>query len=97
MNTLIKLIVVPNNGKAYALPIEKEVAQYHVEEAGSQKPARRYLLEVTINKVLPDWAPNGVIRVEGFTKKQGVTCGVIGFYQINSLKPQLGILEIQDA
>ena len=91
---MIKYTVVPRDGVAYDTPIYGEETTYHVRKQGDQDVQ---LIDVVIRLYVDDWAPNDVIRVEGFMRTQEGLCGVIGYYRLHSLEPDLGILEVQDA
>lgn len=90
---MIRFVVVPKDNTPYDTPTLGEEVTYQVHKQGDQTP---HSIQVVI-RLQVDWAPNNVIRIEGFLRTAEGPCGVIGFYKLHSTESDLGILEIQDA
>lgn len=90
---MIKYKIVPRDNLPYETPTAGEETTYHVQKQGDQTTTS---IEVVIQLHIK-WAPNDVIRVEGYMRTETGLRGVIGFYRLHSIEADLGILEVQDA
>ena len=90
---MIKYKVVPRDAVPYETPTLGEETTYHVQKQGDQTVES---IEVMI-QLHTAWAPNDVIRVEGYMRTKSGLYGVIGLYRLHSTEADLGILEVQDA
>ena len=90
---MIKYTVVPLDGKPYGIPTAGDEVTYHVKKQGQDRVVPLY---VNVQLHADNWAPGGVIRIEGFVRTIDGTRGVIGYYKTDSTLPELGALEIQD-
>lgn len=89
---MIRLMVVRIDHAPYTIPNEGDTVSLLV--AGDGEPNR--FIEVQAYYVDPDWAPDGVIRVEGVTEYEQEVHGFIAQYRTGDTEHHnLGILEIQ--
>lgn len=87
-----RLIVLPLEGRAYELPNVNDQVIYRVKN--TQGLIRDQA--ITIQAVVSDWGPRGVVRVEGTMNEGGVLRQAIGYYRVGSQEDTLGLFEIQE-
>jgi hypothetical protein len=87
-----RLTVLPRENCPYELPQVNSQVIYRVQDA--QGLIRDQA--ITIQAVVPDWGPRGVVRIEGTLNEEGALRQAIGYYRVGSREDTLGLIEIQE-
>jgi hypothetical protein len=94
VRAIIKYTVVLKDGVPYEVPVLDEETTYYAQK---ENDPTVYALKIIVRQCVVDWAPNDMVRMEGFMITKEGNLKTIAQYRLHSTELPVGILEVQDA